>query len=152
MLVKDIYKKDPGEINENDTIHDAVKYLLDKAFNGSLVFNNNGDIVGVISLQDVLSVIVPSEFAENLNLADALYQQESFNKFCQSAKNTKVKEIMEKNFFSVSPDTSVMKVAADLLKHNLYSVPIPVMENGKVVGVITRSEIKNALARGMEIS
>ena len=42
-----------------------------------------------------------------------------------------------------------MAVTADFLKNDLYIVPV--VEKGELLGVVTRSEIKKALAYGMRI-
>lgn len=152
MLVKDIYKKNPGKIADNVTVEEAFKELLKQDFNCFLVTNDHDDLVGILCLQHILSAVVPTEFQENLNLADAMYKPHFFHELCTKVKHKKVKDIMQTEFLTVDPESTVMKVAADFVNKNLYSVPIPVIENGKVIGIITRSEIKKALARGMDIS
>jgi magnesium transporter len=52
---------------------------------------------------------------------------------------TLVKGVMEKNILTVSPDTPQVRVANMALKHKLKSVPI--VKNGKFVGVILTSKI-----------
>lgn len=50
---------------------------------------------------------------------------------------------------TVTPDTSVMTVAAEFLNTDLYVFPVVV--DSKVIGIVTRSELKKALSLGMEI-
>jgi len=151
MSVRDIYTKHPYKVHENITIKEVLTKLLEKEFNGVLIVNDADELVGMVGLQDILAAIVPVEFRDNLNLADAMHKPDFFKELCSKVKNKKVKEIMQTKFSTVDPDASIMKVAADFANRDLSSHPIPVIENGKVIGIITRSEIKKALAEGMDI-
>lgn len=48
---------------------------------------------------------------------------------------------------TVSLHDNIMAITADFLKNDLYLVPV--LENGQLVGVVTRTEIKKALLYGM---
>ena len=150
MLVKDIYNKHLIPINEEITIQEALSLLIKNHFNGVVVTNKKNDIVGILCIQDIVAETVPVEMRENINLADALYKPHFFQENCEKVKDKKVKEIMRKKFFSVGLETSVMTVAAEFLTTDLYV--FPVIEEGKVIGIVTRSEIKKALAIGMKIN
>jgi predicted transcriptional regulator len=57
---------------------------------------------------------------------------------------------MRKNFESVSLEDHILSVTAEFLRGDLYIVPV--IENKELIGVVTRSEIKRALAIGMNIT
>jgi|ERR1700722_11506848 len=150
MLVKDIYNKHLVPISEEITIHEALSMMIKSHFNGVVVLNKNKKLAGVLLIQDIVSQIVPLEMTENVNLADAMYKQNFFQDNCEAIKDKKVKEIMRKDFFKLTLETSVMAVAAEFLHADLYV--FPVMEGDEVVGIVTRSELKKALALGMNIT
>lgn len=149
MIVSDIYNTQAAPIYESMTVQEALQILVTKHYNGVIVVNKKGSLVGILSLQDIAAAIVPIEMREHINLASAMYKPSFFQEQCDALKNSKVKEIMRKDFIVATPTTSVMEVAADFLRNGLYLVPI--CEKGKVIGVVTRSEIKKALAWGMGV-
>lgn len=149
MLVADIYNTDIYPIQETMTIREALKFLMTKHFNGVLVVNEREKLVGVLSLQDIAAAIVPADFKENTFLAEAMYQPNFFKEEAEKIKDKKVKDIMRKDFITANIQTSIMTIAADFLKNDLYI--IPVIEEEKVVGIVTRSEVKKALAKAMDI-
>lgn len=53
--------------------------------------------------------------------------------------NIKVKEIMTKDVITISKDETVVKAFEKMLKHKISS--LPVVENGKVIGIITTTDI-----------
>ncbi len=147
MLVEAVYRKNPITIDENASIKDAVRLFLDKGSNGVLVVNKNHHLVGILSLQDIMASIVPSDFREHLNLAHAMYKGGYFQEVCQEVANKKVSEVMRKEFTVAEKDTNLMEIAVDFLQNDLYI--IPVIENKKLIGVISRSELKQALAHAL---
>lgn len=149
MLVSDIYNPNIFPIQDTLTVKEALEFLITKQFNGVLVLDKKNHLVGVLSLQDIAASIVPPEMVENINLAQALYKPEFFKERCQEIKNIKVKDIMRTTYKTVGLDTNLMEVAADYLNNNLYI--IPVIEGDKVIGIVARSEIKKALASGMNL-
>ncbi len=67
----------------------------------------------------------------------------SIKKVFELPKKTKIKDIMEKNIISVSPDAEEQKIANLALKHNLKAIPI--VEEGKLIGVILTNKILSIL-------
>ncbi|MEM0086945.1 MAG: CBS domain-containing protein [Candidatus Micrarchaeaceae archaeon] len=57
-----------------------------------------------------------------------------------------VATIMHKHIVGVAPETKLY-TALRLTKNSAVSV-LPVLKNGKLVGIITRKDIENALAKG----
>lgn len=149
MLVADIYNTNISPVQEDITVSEVVTFLIDKHFNGVVVEDKKGNPVGVLSLQDIAAAIVPEEMTDNLALAEAMYVPGFFREQCQKVKDTKVKDIMRKDITMAHLETNVMEIAAEFLKNDLYIVPV--VEDGKAIGIVTRSEIKTALAKGMDL-
>jgi predicted transcriptional regulator len=147
MLVKDIYRKNPVSMKENATVKDAIALFLERKSNGVLVTDHNNHLVGVLSLQDIVSAIVPVEMKENSNLANSMYKESFFKDATQEIANKPVKDVMRKDFFKASLETNVMEIAADFLVNDLYIVPV--LEGKELIGVVSRSELKYAIAEAL---
>lgn len=150
MLIGDIYHPHPQTIYDQTTIVAALKELIRDDVNGLIVLNNSKKVVGVLSLQDIAAATVPRQFRKNIGMAAAMYRKGFFTEMCQSIKDKTVKEIMRKDFVSVTLEDNIMAITADFLKNDLYIVPV--MKDKKLVGVVTRTEIKAALAYGMGLT
>jgi CBS domain-containing protein len=147
MNIGHIYKKNPLSINENKSIEEALAILNTHRFNGLLVVNDKEKVVGIISLQDIAGAVVPEEMRTNTNLAASMFKEGFFQERCQEIKDQPIKKYMRKDFTKVTPESSVMEILADFLHNDLYI--IPVYEHDKLVGVITRSEIRDVLTEAM---
>lgn len=149
MLISELYKKHAITILETASVLDALHILLKKKINGLIVLNEKEEVAGVLAIQDIAAATVPRQFRHNIQMAAAMYRPGFFSENCEELKNKPVSLVMRKKFTVTTLNDNIMAVAADFLKNDLYIVPV--VEKGELLGVVTRSEIKKALAYGMRI-
>ncbi len=147
MLISEVYHPYPKTLNEEVTILDALAILLREKVNALIVINSKKEVIGILSLQDIAAATVPRQFRKNVRMAAAMYKRGFFTEMCQQIKDLPVSKIMRKDFVSVDMDDNIMSITADFLKNDLYVVPV--IEGKKLMGVVTRTEIKKALLYGM---
>lgn len=147
MLIKDIYHKNPITIKTTATIEEVVDVFIKNKINGLIVTNEAGLVKGVVSLQDIAAATIPRQFRDNIRMAAAMYRKGFFTQMCQQLMDKSVSSVMRKEFVSVGLEDNIMAVTADFLKNDLYLVPV--IEDKKLIGIVTRSEIKKAIAYGM---
>lgn len=148
MLISQIYHKHPITLQSDATVLEAVAKLRHDHVNGLIILKPNNKIAGVLSIQDIAAATVPRQFRSNVRMAAAMYKPGFFAEMCHSIKDKKVSTIMRRDFVSVSLSDNIMAVTADFLKNDLYIVPV--IENGELLGIVTRSEIKTALWDAMQ--
>jgi len=71
----------------------------------------------------------------------------SIKEIFRHSPKTKIKDIMFKNIVSVSPNAGNQRVADLALKHGIKAIPI--VENGKMLGVILTNKILSILNRSL---
>lgn len=116
LEARDVMTKEVITIGPEVTLAEAIKVLIEHKISGMPVVNASGEMVGIISEKDILN------FAFSGNL-----------------QNTKVKEVMVKNVISFPPDADINSITLAIASHHFRRVPI--VENGKVVGIISRRDI-----------
>ncbi|MGI2261056.1 CBS domain-containing protein [Shewanella sp. GXUN23E] len=101
----------------------AVEKLLTHKNMGAPVVDARGMLVGFLSEQDCLSVMLKSSYHCDLTAT--------------------VADIMRTDVLSVSPQDSMLKLAEQMLglKPKIY----PVVDEGKVLGTISRSNVLRAM-------
>lgn len=65
-------------------------------------------------------------------------------------KGKDVKTIMSKKVISVAEETSVEEIAQLMTRHKIKR--LPVMKGDKVVGIVSRADIVNAIAMGKHVT
>lgn len=128
ILVSDYMDTNPHAINHDASVRSVVKFLLKENISGAPVVNKEQQIIGFVSEKDCLSEV----------LNDAFYCDESPN----------IQHVMTKDIISTSPSTSIVELAQDMVK--LTPRVYPVVENGKLVGMISRNAILNAILENNE--
>lgn len=148
MTTKALAYKPAHTILADRSVKDALKKMVQEDCNSICVLSETGDLLGIISIQDIAGATVPAEFQENVNISEALHKEGFFEEMCRSLEDKPVTELMRSTYMAVSPETNIMTITADFLHNDLYNVPV--MKDDKLVGVITRSDIRNALLEAMK--
>lgn len=149
MLISEIYHKRAKTISAQVTVSEALQELISDNINGLIVVDGNRKVVGVLSIQDIAAATLPRQFRQNINMAAAMYKKGFFHEQCAEIANQPIKKFMRRSFVSVGLHDNILAVIADFLKNDLYIVPV--IEKSELIGIVTRSEIKKALAYGMSL-
>lgn len=135
MLVKDWMSIGVMSIRAEDSIQQAIKLQKDNNIT-MLPVMEKGRMVGIVTSHDLKSASFPD--ALPVELQEAI----------EFASKVKVKEIMSHHPLTVLPEHTMEEAANILLKNRISGAPV-VDDKGKIVGIITRSDILKVL---MEIS
>jgi CBS domain-containing protein len=129
-----------------DTIYDAAQRLLSNRISGAPVVEG-GHLVGVVSAADLVHALAPQHW-EAAPIAPAAGLA-LLGVPSRDAHISTVGEVMATNLVSIGPDESVWEAASLIDRHGVRRLPV-VDEEGFVVGVLTRSDLVRAMARGNE--
>lgn len=123
ILVKDYMDHNHRAVKMDTNIRDLVGILLKAGVTGMPVIDHDNQLVGFVSEQDCIKELLNDAF------------------FCGTPPD--VAEVMSRNLATVTPNTSIVEVAQLLLtnKPKIY----PVVDDGKLVGVINRNRVLRAL-------
>ena len=129
MLVRERMTVNPFTITENTPIFEASE-LLRKNNISRLPVVKDGKLIGIITREDFLKV-TPS-VATTLSVWELNYV----------LAKVQVKDGMSKNPFTISPDATLEEAAMIMREKKVGA--LPVVEAGKLIGIITESDIFDA--------
>lgn len=130
MFVRDFMTANPVVVSPDTPIQEALKLMKDHGF-GRLPVCSDGKLVGILTEADVMKVS-PSP-ATTLSVYEINYL----------VSKVKVSEAMTKSPVTVSPDDTV-EYAVLVMRDNKIG-GVPVMDGDKLVGIITESNVFEAL-------
>ena len=130
MLVKNWMSKKVVTIQYDDTLSEAINTLKRNKIRRLPVMKGE-KLVGIVSDRD-LKEAAPSK-ATSLDIWEVHYLMFKM----------KVKDVMVKKVVTISPDATVESAA--ILMHDNKIGGLPVIENKKLVGIITETDIFDAL-------
>ena len=150
LRAKDIMTKDLITVSSGMEIVKAAKILLDTGINGVPVVDG-GKLVGVLCQSDLIAqqkkLPVPSLFT----LLDGfipLGSTKQFEKAFQKIAATTVADAMTPNPVTAGPETSIEEIAALMVDRNFHTIPI--VEKGKLVGIVGKEDVLRTLTQGLE--
>jgi len=117
LLVKDLMSRKVNTIEENKTVFHAAKQMA-KERRGYVVVLKNGKPVGILTDSDILEKVISKG---------------------KDPKKIKVKEVMSSPLITISPDEELVEVSRIMRKNVIKRVPV--VKNGKLVGIITDNDI-----------
>jgi len=122
-LVKDVMHSNPLSVHTGESLVDVVEKMANSNVMGMPVVDEQGEVVGFISEQDCIQSILATSY------------------FCEG--NPVVADVMSRALLTVRPGDSVVDLARRMGrdKPKVY----PVVEAGKLVGLITRADVLKAL-------
>jgi CBS domain-containing protein len=144
MNAMDVMVRDVVTVKPHDNVKDAIKLLSKHDVSALPVIDDNGAVVGVISEADLIhreeigTVKYRPWWLEALSPGSTLAEE-----FAKS-HGRRVSELMSANVISVSESTSLADIANLLEKHGIKRVPV--VRDGKLVGIVSRSNLVQALA------
>jgi len=136
MRVRDMMTKNPMTIDSQTLVLDAQKIMRENNIR-RLPVVEKGKLVGIITHHDLLEA-APSP-ATSLSVHELNYL----------LSKMKVKEIMKKNPVTLTPDTPFEEALRMGQEKKIGS--FPVVENGKLVGIATESDIVRFLTRALGV-
>jgi len=117
LKVKDVMVADLVTVKADISVKKAVKVMNDFEI-GCLIVVKDGEAVGIITERDILKRIVVEG---------------------RDPEKTLVGEVMSKPLIVTSPETSLEEAIESMFKHKIKK--LPVVEGGKLVGLVTFTDI-----------
>jgi len=148
MLAKEIMTADVVFVGPDDTVEDVIKLLLDKKISGVPVVNNEKKVIGIVSEGDLIvrsqKLHVPS-YIQILGGIIYLDDPEDFREELKKSVAVKVEDVMTKEPVTVDEDTPMEEIATIMSDARINR--LPVLKDGKLVGIVSRADIIRSLAR-----
>ncbi len=153
MKVRDVMNKNVITCRPDDTIGHLSTLLEENHISGVPVVEDD-KVVGIASETDVIRLFKPAEPSGGLWLPSPLevievpvrnlIRYEEFKKSLEERKSRPIKSIMKKTVYSISPEDSLEEASRMMVKHKVNR--LPVIENGKLVGIVARCDIITGLS------
>ena len=117
IKVKEIMTREPLTVDKETLVTETAK-LMAKRRVGSVIVMDNGKPIGIVTETDLTKRVVAT---------------------ARDPTKTKIKEIMSSPLVFVSPEDSYEVAVEKMKKYKIKR--IPVIENGKIMGILTTTDI-----------
>jgi len=143
MLVKDFMHTNVLQIQRHATLREAAEIMLANRVDALVIEGEDGTLQGVVGLRDLFTAPIPAHYG------NPMFRHDNESQLLEVWTTVTVQDLMNDKVLSVSEETTLMR-ALELMV-NTGKHPLPVLRDGRVVGIISRSDIARAvLAQSMK--
>jgi CBS domain-containing protein len=148
-LVREIMDSEPETVTPDTSVEEVLRVLRENELPGVPVIDAEGRCVGIVTEADL---VLPDDQGDlhiphYVNLFGGTVFLEPLSRFEQRLRKafaSNAADMMTSDPDTVSPDTTVREAAR--LIHESGHNRLPVVEDGRLVGVVTRVDVLGALA------
>jgi CBS domain-containing protein len=142
--ISDLVRHEPPLLRADDTVETAVRAVVESGLPALPVVDDDGRFAGIFGEREFMGAVFPGYLKElrhagfvPRSLDEALEKRES-------CRRESIREHMHTEHVEVPEDFSDAQIAETFLHHRVLVVPI--VDDGRVAGLITRSDFFRALA------
>ena len=137
MFIKDIMTKDVITISPDTSLKEIGEIFKEKRISGIPVVNNKGDLLGIVTLTDMLRIL------------DQIYVWKELEKIVTGLKlsnlrneeksKAKAKDIMTSQVVTIREDATIEDLTKVMFTKKIHT--IPVTADGRLVGVVGKRDL-----------
>ena len=144
MKAEDIMTRDVVAVGPNASVHEAAALMATHRISGIPVTTGGNRLLGIVSEGDLLErAEVGTEPRGKWWLEGLGNPQALADRYVKTHGGT-VAEVMTRQVAAVRPDADLSEVANVLRTHQVKRVPV--VQDGKLLGIVTRSDIVGAVS------
>jgi CBS domain-containing protein len=155
MKIRDIMNKDVKSVRPETSIADVARLFAETGIHGAPVVDGENRLLGIVTESDVLNatktkyvrynLVYPSIHQFGMDFKEGVAYEEILKAF-DEVKHIPVAQIMTKKVVTACPDDIVEDIAPMMVQKKINRIPI--VDKGKVVGIVTRGDILRGLFKG----
>jgi CBS-domain-containing membrane protein len=151
LTAKDIMTKEVITVRPDTSLSELSAILVKNKISGAPVVDDSGALVGMVTENDLISQNKRLHIPTVVSFLDAAIYLESSKKFEQEVKRmaaTKVGEICSRKALTITEETTIVDIATIMAEKKVHL--LPVVKDGKIVGIVGKRDVVIAVARQSE--
>jgi CBS domain-containing protein len=143
---KDIMTRDVITVKPDTTMEELARMLMKYQINGTPVVDDNGNLKGIVTENDLISKNSRLHIPTILRLFDAFIPLGTSKLEVEIKKMaaSTVGEICTKDVITINDETPVEDIATIMTEKKIHL--LPVLKEGKLVGIIGKKDIIKGIA------
>jgi len=148
MKVGQIMNRNVVSVKPDTKVAEIAKKLIQYNLTGVPVIDDKDEIVGIVTEFDLIRRKGVVDIPAYINILDSFLYLEDLAEVEEELRKmigATAKEVMTKEVVTIDPDADISELAE--LLEDKHMNPVPVVKNGKLVGIVSRADIVRLLAR-----
>lgn len=149
MKVRDVMTKHLISILPDVHVREAARMMAGNAISALTVVDARGSLVGILSEGDLLHRRELNTETRRSWWLDLFASDRDLAADFVKSHSQKVRDVMTTKVITASPDDALVDIARRFEKHRIKRMPV--MENERLIGIVTRANLVQALAGMKEL-
>ena len=151
MKVHDLMTPNPIRIAPETAVAEIARTLIEHRINGVPVTDTGGRLLGIVTEGDLAHRAADERLEPRESVWKESFYRSVFHRRTpepDKAEGRTAEQVMTREVLTVAPDSNVTVAARLLVDHNIKS--LPVIENERLVGMISRFDLLKHIADNAE--
>jgi CBS-domain-containing membrane protein len=147
MKVDSIMTADVVSVATNTTVRAIARLLVDHDIDGVPVVDSGGRVAGMVTESDLIVRNANLHFPRFLQIMEArifLENPKHFDEEVRKMLGTTAADVMSSPAIVVEPGDDIERAATLMVEKRVHT--LPVVQSGKLVGIISRSDLVKLMA------
>lgn len=147
MKIRELMTRNPVQVTPQTEVAEIARILIAHQINGVPVTDSEGHLLGIVTEGD----LVHRAADERLEPRGSVWKEDFYYSVFRGrrpeqdkAGGSTAEQVMTRDVLTVAPDSSITVAARLLADHNIKS--LPVIENARLIGMISRFDLLKYLA------
>ena len=136
ILVKNVMTENPLTLGPDAPLRQAVNLMRDRKIRHLPVVEQGGRLVGMLTDRDVRHAALVPALAEHLPWE------------LRRLKSLRIRDVMTWSVVTTHPEATLAQAGVIMFQRRIGS--LPVVEEGRLVGILTETDVLTALTKGQE--
>ena len=149
MQARDVMVTPVVTVKPSASVQEVAKQFLERQISAAPVVDDKGKLVGIVSEGDLLHRVEAGTERRRSWLLRAFTEADTLAAEYVKSHGRKVSDVMTRSVITAAPETPLHEIATLLEKNAIKRLPI--LENGQLVGVVSRANLLQAVASGRQL-
>ena len=136
MIVKNVMTENPLTVGPDAPLRQAVNLMRDRKIRHLPVVEDGGRLVGMLTDRDVRHAALVPALAQHLPWE------------LRRLKSLRIRDVMTWSVVTTHPEATLAQAGVIMFQRRIGS--LPVVEEGRLVGILTETDVLRALTKGQE--
>jgi acetoin utilization protein AcuB len=136
MIVKNVMTENPLTVGPDAPLRQAVNLMRDRKIRHLPVVEDGGRLVGMLTDRDVRHAALVPALAQHLPWE------------LRRLKSLRIRDVMTWSVVTTHPEATLAQAGVIMFQRRIGS--LPVVEEGRLVGILTETDVLSALTKGQE--
>lgn len=157
MKIKDIMNREVRTVHPDTSLAELARLFAETGIHGAPVVDAENRLIGIVTESDVLNatktkyvkynLVYPSIHQFGMEFKEGVAYEDILKAF-DEVKHIPVSQLMTRKVVTAGPDDLVEDITPMMVQKKINRVPI--VEKGKLVGIVTREDILRGLFRNQK--